>query len=51
MEKSKPRTLAVHLCGYGFEDPAQLRGKLHFHPFWQLNLVCGGAEAEDYLGE
>lgn len=42
MEKSKPRTLAVHLCGYGFEDPAQLRGKLHFHPFWQLNLVCGG---------
>ena len=42
MEKSTEKSLSVHLCGYGFEDPHLLKGKLHFHPFHQLNLVCGG---------
>ena len=43
MEKSTDsNTLAIHLCGYGFEDPFLLDSKLHFHPFFQMNLVCGG---------
>ena len=42
MKESEKRVLRLHLCGYGFEDTALLDSKLHFHPFWQMNLVCGG---------
>jgi AraC-like DNA-binding protein len=43
MENStNSQNLSIHLCGYGFEDPALLDSKLHFHPFCQMNLVCGG---------
>lgn len=43
MKKSSERDfLRLHLCGYGFEDAALLGNKLHFHPFWQMNMVCGG---------
>ncbi len=48
MEKStQNHTLSIHLCGYGFEDTSLFSSKLHFHPFYQMNLVCGGRGSFD----
>ena len=43
MEKStNSQPLRIHLCGYGYEDPANFNTKPHIHCFCQMNLVCGG---------
>lgn len=44
MEKISEK-LTIHLCGYGFETASPEPVRLHFHPFYQMNLVCGGYAA------